>query len=163
MDKINKNIELGDLFELETDKGNRIYFQCVQMPTDVRNEVELVKVFYNLYSKTPSDLCSVVEGDFFFNRFPLKTATRKKIIRKIGNCPLPDNFEAPLYYRTENPFGEGWQIINAENLKRETIQELSEKQKKLSPWGSMNDTMIIELLEKGWNLENWTLHNRFPE
>jgi hypothetical protein len=156
-----KKIEIGDVFELQTKKGNKIYFQCVQIPEDTRNEVELIKVFYNLYSETPSEIASIVQGEYFFNRFPLKIALRRKIVTKVGNSALPENFETPFQYRTINLKGDAWQIVDAKTWNRETVIELSEEQKKISPWGGMNDTLIIELLEKGWRLENWTLNNMF--
>jgi hypothetical protein len=159
MDK--KKVELGDVFEMRTQKGNIIYIQCVEIPKDIRNEVELIKVFYDLHQSRPSEINSITDGGFFYNRFPLKAALRKKIVEKIGNSELPNDFESPLYYRTENVFGQGWQIVNAKTLFRDTLSILSDEQKKLSPWGSMNDTLIIELLESGWTLENWTLENRF--
>jgi hypothetical protein len=158
-----KKIEIGDIFELKTKKGNKIYFQCVQIPDDTKNEVELIKVYYNLLSETPSELESITNGEFFFCRFPLKVATHKKIVKKIGNHQLPENFELPKQYRTTNFTDDAWQIVDAKTLKRETTIELTEEQKKLSPWGGMNDTLIIELLERGWKLENWTLDNMFLE
>lgn len=154
-----KKIELGDIFEMLTSNGKKIYLQCVELPVDIKNDVEMVKIFYNLYDERPSDLSSIVEGDYFFNRFVVKAANRKKIIEKIGNVVLPENFETPKYYRTTNLADDAWQIVDAKTLKRETVTDLSEEQKKLSPWGMMNDTLIIELLERGWKLENWTLDN----
>ncbi len=71
--------------------------------------------------------------------------------------------QLPLFYRTENPFGDGWQIVNSKTLQRETFNELSDDQKKMSPWGMMNDTLIIELLERDWKLENWGTGNMFCE
>ena len=153
--------EIGDIFELQTKNGNKIYFQCVEIPENPKNEVELIKVFYDLYSETPSEIISIAQGKYFFNRFPLKTALRRKIISKIGSSKLPENFEIPKYYRTTNLTNDAWQIIDAKTWKRETIIDLTEEQKKLSPWGGMNDTLIVELLERGWNLENWTLDNMF--
>lgn len=158
-----KKIELGDIFELQTEKGEKIYFQCIEIPTDTRNEVELIKIFYDLWAEPPVDLNSIIRGDYFFTRFPLKAALRRKIVTKIGNYTLSENFEVPEYYRTTNFTEDAWQIVDAKTLKRETVVELSEEQKKLSPWGGMNDTLIIELLERGWKLENWTLHNMFLE
>jgi hypothetical protein len=158
-----KKIEVGDIFEMATPKGMKIYLQCVEIPVDIINNVELIKVFYKLYKTTPEKINSIVEGGYFFNRFPLKAAYRKKIVEKVGNVSLPIDFEVPLFYRTENDFGEGWQIVNAKTWKRETVIELSDEQKKLSPWGGMNDTLIIELLERGWTLENWNLDNMFIE
>jgi len=148
-------IELGDVFEIKTESGNKIYIQCVEIPEDVVNEIELLKIFYDLHQVRPDDISSIINGGFFYNRFALKAAVKKKIVTKVGNIQLPNDFESPLYYRTENDFGEGWQIVNAKTWYRETVLTLSDDQKKLSPWGSMNDTLIIELLENGWKLENW--------
>ena len=155
--KTNK-IELGDIFELENNDYT-IYFQCVENPIDTRNEIELIKVFYGLYRDKILDL-EIFKSldDFFFIRFPLKAALKRKIIKKVGSTSL-ENFEVPKYYRTTNFTGDAWQIVDAKTLKRETVIELSEEQKRLSPWGMMNDTLIIELLEKGWKLETWTLDN----
>lgn len=158
-----KTINLGDIFELETPNDNKIHLQCVHIPKDLRNEVELIKVFFNLHKKTPNDLSTIIKEDYFFIRFPLKAALKKGIVNQIGNYPLPDGFTIPLFYRTINFSGTAWQIVNSKTLKRETVDVLSEEQKELSPFGGMNDTMIIELLEKGWNLKNWTLNNMFSE
>jgi hypothetical protein len=158
---MSNKIEVGDVFELNTKNGNKIYFQCVQIPVDTKNEVELIKVFYYLYSETPTDVTLITHDEYFFNRFPLKSALRKKIVTKIGNSKLSQDFETPKYYRTTNFTNDAWQIIDAKTWKRKTVIELSEEQKKLSPWGGLNDTLIIELLERGWKLENWTLDNMF--
>ncbi|MGK6353485.1 hypothetical protein [Parapedobacter sp. DT-150] len=155
-----RKIELGDVFELETKKGMKAYFQCAEIPRDDRY-LELIKIFYDLYPKRPGKIDVIVNRPFFFNEFPLKAALRRKIAEKIGNQPLPAGFKPPRYFRTENTFGPGWQIVDSETCQRQTVIELSEEHKKLSPWGSMNDTLILELLEKGWTLENWTLTNRF--
>jgi len=149
-----KEINLGDIFSLETNKGTAC-FQCVEIPFDVKNEVELIKVFYKLFDQKLFDLDAVTQNDFFFTRFPLKAALRRKFVKKIGNMTLPEDFASPSFFRTENPFGKGWHIVNSKTLFRETVTELTEDQKKLSPWGIMNDTLIIERLEAGWRLENW--------
>ena len=144
-------LELGDIFELITSKGFA-YSQCVEIPLGIRNDVELIKVLYTLHPKRILDLTEIASGNYFFNRFPLKVAKNRKIVSPIGNIALSENFA-----------GDGWQIVDAKTLRRENINELTEDQKKLSPWGGMNDTLIIELLEKGWNLENLKLGNMFNE
>ena len=149
-----KKIELGDIFTLRTNKGFAC-IQCVEIPDDTRNEIELIKVYYNLHLENLIDIENVIQGDFFFIRFPLKAAFRRKIVQKIGTSNLPSDFRAPMFFRTENIFGEGWNIVNSKTLFRETVFKLSEDQKKLSPWGIMNDTKIIELLENNWKLEIW--------
>lgn len=156
-------IELGDIFEMLTPSGKYIYMQCVELPIDTKNELELVKIFYKVHDERTFDLDYIMGGGYFFNRFGVKAACRRKILEKVGNVKMPENFEAPKYYRTTNITDDAWQIIDAKTWKRETVVELSDEQKKLSPWGMLNDTLIIELLERGWTVENWTLNNMFIE
>jgi hypothetical protein len=154
-----KEVESGDVFEIKTNKGYA-YLQCVDMPGH-NNEVELIKVFYDLHKEHLSIIDDVERSDFFYIRFPLKAAYRRKIVLKIFNASLSDDFEIPTHFRTENMFDEGWQIVDSKTLHRKSVTELTAEQKKMSPWGGINDTQIIELLEKGWRLENWTLENMF--
>jgi hypothetical protein len=151
-----RKIELGDVFTIETEKGIAC-LQCVEIPLDIINQIELVKVFYRLQAEHPVNLNEAVRDNFFFIRFPLKAAFRRKIVLRIGNVKLRSDFQSPKFYRTENVFGKGWQIVNSQTWTRENVNELSADQRKLSPWGMMNDTKIIELLDEGWTLDNWKL------
>lgn len=151
-----KKIKLGDVYEMPTKKG-RCFLQCVEIPhTD---DVELIKVFYKIYDDIPEEITKITEGDYFFIRFPLSASLKMKIVKFVGNVELPKDLVLPLYYRTLNPFGEGWQIVNSQTLNRETVLILNEEQKQLSPWGGMNDTLIKQLLDKGWRLKNWSSEN----
>jgi hypothetical protein len=49
----------------------------------------------------------------------------------------------------------GWHIVNAETLYHELVKELTDEQKLLSPWGCWNDTLLIEMLDEGFSLQNW--------
>ena len=49
----------------------------------------------------------------------------------------------------------GWHIVDVSTLKRQFVEKLSQEQKQLSPIGIYNDTSLKEMLERGWNLENW--------
>ncbi|UOY05999.1 hypothetical protein L0P88_18940 [Muricauda sp. SCSIO 64092] len=152
--KLKKKIELGDLFELETSKG-KAYLQFVKYPKDT-SEVEKIKVFYSLFQEEPKSIEKmVVSEDYFYLDFPLKAAHKKNIVSFVGNVALDKEFSCPKYYRTENPFGEGWHIVNSETWERESVETLTEEQKKLSPWGVWNDTLLIEKLENNWRLYNW--------
>jgi len=150
-----RKIELGDVFELETNKG-KAYIQYVKEPLS-NNELEKVKVFYHLFDETPDDLNDILKGDSFFLSFILKAAYKGGVVEKIGNNKLPDDFEYPKQFRTENPFSDGWNIIDTDENKyiHTGLIELTKEQKNLSPWGTWNDTLLIENLEKGWRLENW--------
>lgn len=149
-------IELGDVFQMPTSKGI-CFLQCVEIPQT--DDVELIKVFYKIYNDIPEKITTITKGDYFFIRFPLSASLRKKIVKLVGNVELQKDLILPLYYRTLNPFGEGWQIVNSKTLNRETVLILTEEQKQLSPWGGMNDTLIKELLDKGWRLKNWSSEN----
>ncbi|WP_422861153.1 hypothetical protein [Flagellimonas sp. W118] len=149
-----KKIELGDVFGIETSKG-RGYLQYVKVPKDT-SEVEKVKVFSRLFEQKPETIESVVlSEDFYYIDFPLSAAYKKKIVTFVENVPLPQGFTCPRYYRTENMFDKGWQIIDSETWKRESVELLTQEQKKLSPWGVWNDTLLVENLENGWKLNDW--------
>ena len=153
-----KKLDLGDIFELKTNKGNA-YIQCVEIPNN-NSRSELIKVFYQLHDEELKELNSIINDDYFYTRFPVRIAAFRKIITKIGNVNLPENFKSPEYYRDTNAFGTGWQIVNEKTYFRTNVDELSTEQLKLSPWGGMNDTLIKELLEKGWRLEHWNNENK---
>ena len=129
--KITK-IELGDIFELESENGCKIFFQCVEIPLDKKNEIELIKVLAHIFdgdSNGVKEFFKNEEGQYFYNRFPLRAALRKKIVKKLINVPLPSSFKVPKFYRTTNFNGDAWQIIDAVTLKRETVAELNNEQK----------------------------------
>ena len=151
-----KKIEIGDIFELQTNKGYA-YMQCVRIPEDKRQDLELVRVYYKVHPSKTMDISIIQESSFFYLRFVLQAAYNRKIVDKIGNASLEPNFHHPRYFRTENAFGDGWQIIDSANWHRETKKELTAEQKKISPWGTWNDTLLIERLDEGWTLENWKI------
>lgn len=151
-----KKIELGDIFKLKTDKGY-VYLQCVRIPEDKRQEVELIRIYNDVHPTQTTDLTLIQKSSYFYLSFVLQAAYNRKIVEKVGNALLEPDFKAPRYFRTENPFGEGWQIVDSETMHRQTFKELTDEQKKLSPWGGWNDTLIIERLDEGWTLENWEI------
>ncbi|MFI1742834.1 hypothetical protein [Thalassobellus sediminis] len=151
-----KKIELGDIFELKTGKGY-VYLQCVRIPVDKRQDVELIRVYYKIHPTQMIDISFIQKSSFFYLSFVLQAAYNRKIVQKVGNSTLEPDFKTPRYFKTENPFGEGWHIIDSENWHRETIEKLTAEQRKLSPWGVWNDTLIIERLDEGWTLEKWKI------
>ena len=80
------------------------------------------------------------------------------IVRRVGNYSIPKEFALPKKFRDEHIVrGEFicWHIIDYESWQRESIVKLTEEQKQLSPWGTWNDTLLIERLEEEWTLEKW--------
>jgi hypothetical protein len=49
----------------------------------------------------------------------------------------------------------GWHIVNTATWHNTLVKNLSSEEKKLSPWGIWNDTLLIERLTNDWSLENW--------
>jgi len=144
-------MKIGDIFEIKTKKGSG-YLQYVKEPSD-NTELEKTRIFYTLYNEKP-ELSEIVSGKYFFLEFPLQAAKKKKILTYIGNIILPVNLSYPRYFRSENIFGKGWRIIDSMGGQK-VVEELTKEQKKMSPWGTWNDTLLIDNLEKGWRLNKW--------
>lgn len=148
-------IKLGDIFEIDTLKG-KAYFQCVKID---KLRGDMIRVFNKLYKEQPNPIESTINvKDSYFIGFALSAANHKKLVKKVWNVPLEDDFELPKYMRDKHVIkGQflGWHIIDTNTLKRVLVQQLSSDQSDLSPWGIWNDTLLKERLESGWSLENW--------
>ena len=147
-------IKLGDIFEIKTTKGYA-YLHFIYKDKETG---DLVRVLHGLHSKRPidfNDLASHQEQFMVF--FPLSFANKKNIVEFVGSYPA-DEFEKPKFMRIEHFVrGEfiGWHIINTDTWQRQLTQALSPEQKKLSPWGVWNDTLLIESLENDFSLATW--------
>jgi hypothetical protein len=111
-----------------------------------------------LYFERPSDLNELASlKERYVVSFPLAAANKQKIIEQIGTYPVTD-FSKPKFMRTEhNVRGEflGWHLIDTDNWQRHLVSVLDPEQKKLSPWGIWNDTLLVEKLVNDWKLEDW--------
>lgn len=128
-----KKIEIGDIFEIPTHIGMG-YFQCVKEAP--RTECETIRIFYGVYKNVEeSNLNQLAkEKEVYFIQFPLKYAVKKNLVKYVGNYAIPEHLVVPRYYRTEHILrGEFicWHIVDSETLKRESVKELSELQRKL--------------------------------
>jgi hypothetical protein len=149
-----KKISLGDVFEFETKLG-KVYLHYVSKDEDI----ELVRVLDGFHDALPLDMDMLVRRpEKFLIHFPIAAALRKGIVNKAGH-----SFEMlgnpPLFMRSVEIIGDeflGWQIVNTSNLQRRLVKELSEEEKRLSPFGVWNDTLLREQLETGWDLEQWS-------
>jgi hypothetical protein len=150
-----KKNQIGDVFEITTNKGLG-YFQCVNTH---KTKGELIIVFNKLYSEEQKDLELIISvPDYYFYNFPLIYAWKRKLVRIVGNCSIPQKIEIPLFMRDKHIIrGEflGWHIINTETLQIQLVQNLNEEQKNLSQFGIINDTFLKERLEAGWSPRNW--------
>lgn len=147
-------IKEGDIFEIETPKG-KAYLHYIH-----KDKVtgELIRVLQGLYSERPivfDELASLKER--FIVSFPLSAAKKQNIVVRVGFYPA-SNYSKPKLMRTEYKVrGEllGWHIIDTDTWQRQLTKTLTSEQKKLSPWGIWNDTLLVENLVNDWSLENW--------
>lgn len=144
-------MKTGDLYKIKTNKGWGLV-QLIKIPKD-KTQLQLIRVFYDLHDILPLNLQEETEKKHFFLEFPLISALRKRILIFVENVPISDSFSFPRYFRAENVFGPGWRIIDI-NGGQKVVEQLSSEEKKLSPWGTWNDTLLIDKLENGWRLEN---------
>lgn len=148
--KLNK----GDTFRIRTKNG----FGFLQYVETDDMGIEFVRVLEPIKESGKISQPEVDQKERWNIGFPLKAATRKKITEKVGSFEIPASFVNPEYARSKhNVRGEflGWHIVHKSSLKRELKRNLDAKDLKLSPHGIMNDTLIVERLEKNWRLENW--------
>lgn len=147
-------IKEGDIFEIETPEG-RGYLHYIHKDSTIG---ELVRVLPGLYAERPSDVSSLAAlKERYMIFFPLSAAYKRKIVERIGSYPA-DNFSMPKYMRDDhNVRGEflGWHIIDTSTWHRQLVTALTPEQKKLSPWGVWNDTLLVKNLINDWSLEKW--------
>lgn len=148
-------IQIGDVFELETNKG-LAYVQYCSLDND---GIEMIRILPGLYSDRPSDLENLVsQKELFSVQFCLIAAYRKKLVALVRHFAVPSDYETPTKMRTTHVINGdflGWHIIEKETLHRILVTELSQEQVQLSPYGIWNDSLLKERLEENWNLEIW--------
>ncbi len=116
----------------------------------------MIKVSYALFDFTPEITAAIFDKGFFFVKFPVKAAWRKKIIESVGFLNLPVDFQTPTHFRTPHYFKKDhWIISNEIDDSFIEVEQLSDEQKSLSPDSVWNDTYLKERLEEGWRLANW--------
>lgn len=148
-------LKVGDVFEIITPNGIGL-FQYVHKDETIG---QLIRVLPSLYEEGYILEKKLVEKkELYFIHFPLSSALKQKVVSKKGNFNLPQDFVLPSKFRSKHTInGEfiSWHIIDYKTWKREEVQELSDAQKQLSPWGTWNDTLLKERLAERWALDNW--------
>lgn len=144
----------GDIFKIKTKTG----FGFLQYIETDDMGIEFVRVLEPINENGEISQSEIDHLERWNIGFPLKSAARKKIVEKVGSFEIPSSFVNSEYARSEhNIRGEfmGWHIVHKSSLKRKLKNSLNNQDLKLSPHGIMNDTRIVEQLEKNWRLENW--------
>lgn len=150
-----KRIKLGDVFEINTPKG-KAYLHYIYKHETLG---ALIRVLSGLYTDRPLDFEMLVSSkERYMISFPLSVANNRNIVERVSSYPA-DNFDMPRFMRDWHIIsGEflGWHIVDTETLQRQLVKNLTTEQKKLSPYGIWNDTLLIERLADDWSLEKWS-------
>lgn len=147
--------KIGDLFEINTPRGKAYlhYFYSDSITGD------MIRVLNGLHKERPPDLYKLVaDNERYIVSFPIKAAKKEKLIESVGNFP-DVTFQKPEVMRTKHIIqGEflGWHLVDTKTWGRTLVKTLSSEQKKLSPWGIWNASLLIEKLTNDWSLENWS-------
>lgn len=146
--------QLGNIYELLTNKGI-VYLHLIHINKKLGDLVRVLPGFYDTQPDSFEEL--IKKKEQFLIHFPVTTAGRMKIVKKVGKV-LVENFEPPKYMRSR-AFGpgrkDGWFIVNMDTFNMKHVDILSDEQKELSPSAIWNDTALIEKLEGGFSLDNW--------
>ena len=151
MHKERRSIQLGDVFELETPKG-LAYLQYAYYDPQMG---ELIRVAPGTYGTRPANLATVIAGcEIFYTFFPLATALKQKIIRRISNYEIPVHVARPPVLRSPGRVNmtskriENWWLWDG--VRSWPVNELTEEQKKLSVKAIWNDTLLVDRIVNGW-------------
>lgn len=147
-------IKIGDVFEINTPKG-KAYLHYIHKDSVTG---ELIRVLQGLYSERPANIDQLAGlAERYIISFPLSVAAKQNIVEFVGHYSA-SGFSKPKLMRTKhNVRGEflGWHLVDTETWHRQLVKTLTPEQKKLSPWGIWNDTLLIENLVNNWSLEKW--------
>ena len=148
-------MKIGDGFEINTLNGIA-FLQYVYEDDHIG---EMVRVLHGRYEDNKSiDLQYLLSlPEDYLVSFPLKESLKNKTIKFVASHKL-ENFTKPKFMRTKhNIRGNflGWHIVDTETWNRELVEELTEEQKRMSPWGIWSEDVLIERLNNDWSLDNW--------
>ena len=147
-------LKIGDIYEIDSPQGKAYLHYVYSDPTIG----ELIRVLPGLYAGRPDHLNTLATSEErYMIFFPLSAAFNKKIVECVGHYDFK-GFVKPEYMRTKHVVRGGfwgWHIIDTNTWHRQLVKHLTSEQKRLSPWGVWNDTLLIERLLHDWTLEEW--------
>lgn len=149
-----RKIKIGDIFEVPTEKG-LAYLHYVYMDASAGH---LLRVLPGLFNETPANLEELVAAkESYWIHYPLVEAYKQNLVKTVGSYSA-NKFKKPKCMRSQHIIKDdfiGWHIIDTDTWQRELVENLTEAQKSLSPWGVWNHTLLVERLTTGWNLNDW--------
>lgn len=154
-------LQIGDLFRVEGESKQALLQWVGDYRENESQIAQLVRVFYSQRTEDIDFATLVKNPELYLIYFPIKASYRTKLIDRIGNYPIPKDFSfANLMKSPHVVRGQflGWHIVDVNTLQRKLVKELSEVEKKLSPFGIWNKAYLIEHLEMNWKLDSWNFN-----
>ena len=101
-------LKIGNVFKVATSNGICL-FQYAYKDERIGS---LIRILPNLYKDE-----FVEEKELYLIHFPLGAALRQKIVTKVGNYPIPQNFILPRKFRTEHVIRDEFDLDGVTNDK----------------------------------------------
>jgi hypothetical protein len=149
---LGRRARVGDIFEIRTSRG-RAYFQYTHEHSAPPRFGSLIRVLPGFYDEPPKTFESLVERPHVFMVFfPLNAAIRQGIVRRVANLPVPPRLREFPVFRDglEDPATgkvRDWWLWDGKREWR--VGTLTEEQRSFPIRQSVNDTMLITMIEHG--------------
>jgi hypothetical protein len=145
-------VQIGDVIEIPASRG-LAYAQYTHEHSTAPRFGSLIRVLPGFYQEPPKTLEPLVQqAHVFVVFFPLKSAIRQGIVRRVANVPVPPMARGFPVFRDglANPKTgkvDVWWLWDGQKSWR--VGTLTEEQKSYPVRQIVNDTMLIMMIEKG--------------
>lgn len=140
----------GEIIEVRTGRG--LAYSQVVLRAPLFGT--LIRVIDGFWDERPLEFAGVISRpEAFFTFFPVDAAVKRKLVARVGSLPLPDWAQSfPLLRQRGDIRPDGsvrdWWLWDGNRKWR--VGELSGDQRTLSIAEVINDTLLVERLERGW-------------
>ncbi len=146
---MSKRIKIGDIIEIDTSNGNA-YAQFTHKHPKYGS---LIRVLPGVFETTLTSFESVInEEPQFITFFPLSAAVNKGIVKVVANFKVPKRALKFPIFKTGVPDNSGkvkiWWLWDGE--KEWKVGILSNEQDHYPLRGIINDTLLVERIQNGW-------------
>ena len=113
---------------------------------------DLIWVIPQAFAELPTEPCSALRGDGYYQFYPATTATRHGLVRKVGFCPSEMRMIPAQYCNIMSENADGtvriWNVCDGTT--RVVREELTADEALLPIGEIVNHAMLVERLEEGW-------------
>lgn len=142
-----KKISIGDIFEIETDRGLSYGQLTHRHPT----HTDVLRIFEKKFKKRPTDFSFLEDGEIEYTVLcAVGAGYRSGILPRVGNASVRNDLQEFPKFRIGNaspqePNDDKWSIWDGESEKE--VKNLSEEQRKLPRMAIRNFASIRKMIE----------------